>query len=43
MKYKILVVDDEEATRYGIRKALQSRENFILEAPRSALGAVYDR
>jgi DNA-binding NtrC family response regulator len=33
MKYKILVVDDEEAARYGIRKALQARENLILEAP----------
>ncbi len=32
MKYKILVVDDEEAARYGIRKALQSRDTFILEA-----------
>jgi len=33
LKYKILIVDDEEAARYGIRKALQTRENFILEAP----------
>ncbi len=33
MKYKILVVDDEEAARYGIRKAIQSKENLILEAP----------
>ncbi len=33
MKYKILTVDDEEAARYGIRKALQSRDNMILEAP----------
>jgi DNA-binding NtrC family response regulator len=33
LKYKILVVDDEEAARYGIRKALQTRESFILEAP----------
>ncbi len=33
MKYKILVVDDEEAARYGIRKALQARDVLILEAP----------
>jgi len=33
LKYKILVVDDEESARYGIRKALQTRESFILEAP----------
>ena len=33
MRYKILIIDDEEAARYGIRKALQARENFILEAP----------
>ncbi len=33
MKYKILVVDDEEAARFGIRKALQSRDVIILEAP----------
>ncbi len=33
MKYKILVVDDEEAARYGIRKALQARESILLEAP----------
>jgi DNA-binding NtrC family response regulator len=32
MKYKILIVDDEEAARYGMRKALQSKENFLLEA-----------
>jgi DNA-binding NtrC family response regulator len=33
LKYKILVVDDEEAARYGIRSALQAKENLILEAP----------
>ncbi|HYK87740.1 MAG TPA: sigma-54 dependent transcriptional regulator, partial [Acidobacteriota bacterium] len=33
MKYKILVIDDEEAARYGIRKAIQTKENLILEAP----------
>ncbi len=33
MRYKILVVDDEEAARFGIRKALQAREVVILEAP----------
>ncbi len=33
MIYKILVVDDEEAARFGIRKALQGRDVFILEAP----------
>jgi len=33
MKYKILVVDDEEAARFGIRKALQSRDVLIIEAP----------
>ncbi len=32
MKYKILIVDDEEAARFGMRKALQARENLILEA-----------
>jgi len=32
MKYKILIVDDEEAARYGMRKALQSKENLLLEA-----------
>ncbi len=32
MRYKILVVDDEEAARYGIRKALQARETILLEA-----------
>ncbi len=32
MKYKILVIDDEEAARYGIRKALQVKEHVILEA-----------
>src|SRR5216117_1795524 len=32
MRYKILVVDDEEAARYGIRKALQVKEHLILEA-----------
>jgi len=32
MKYRILVVDDEEAARYGIRKALQVKEHLILEA-----------
>jgi DNA-binding NtrC family response regulator len=31
--YKILVVDDEEAARFGMRKALQSRDAVILEAP----------
>ncbi len=33
MKYNILIVDDEEAARYGMRKALTSREVMILEAP----------
>jgi DNA-binding NtrC family response regulator len=33
LPYKILVVDDEEAARFGMRKALQGRELFILEAP----------
>ena len=33
MKYKVLVVDDDEAARFGIRKALQARELIILEAP----------
>ena len=32
LKYKILVVDDEEAARYGMRKALLSRDHIILEA-----------
>ncbi|NWG13079.1 MAG: sigma-54-dependent Fis family transcriptional regulator [Acidobacteria bacterium] len=32
MRYKILVVDDEEAARFGIRKALQARDVLILEA-----------
>ena len=32
MKYKILIVDDEEAARFGIRKALQAKENILLEA-----------
>jgi len=32
VKYKILIVDDEEAARYGMRKALQSKENLLLEA-----------
>src|SRR5262245_25861359 len=32
MKYTILIVDDEEAARYGMRKALQSKENLLLEA-----------
>lgn len=32
MKYKILIVDDEEAARYGMRKALASRDHLILEA-----------
>jgi DNA-binding NtrC family response regulator len=32
VKYKILVVDDEEAARYGIRKALQAKEHLILES-----------
>jgi DNA-binding NtrC family response regulator len=32
VKYKILVVDDEEAARYGIRKALQARDILIVEA-----------
>ncbi|MBI1746935.1 MAG: sigma-54-dependent Fis family transcriptional regulator [Acidobacteria bacterium] len=31
-KSKILVVDDEEAARYGMRKALLSRDHIILEA-----------
>ncbi|MEW5975051.1 MAG: sigma-54 dependent transcriptional regulator [Acidobacteriota bacterium] len=30
---KILVVDDEEAARYGIRRALENRDTHILEAP----------
>jgi len=33
VRYKILVVDDEEATRHGIRKALQAKGHVILEAP----------
>jgi DNA-binding NtrC family response regulator len=33
VRYKILVVDDEEAARFGIRKALQGRDIVILEAP----------
>jgi DNA-binding NtrC family response regulator len=33
LRYTILVVDDEEAARFGIRKALQGREVVILEAP----------
>jgi DNA-binding NtrC family response regulator len=33
VRHKILIVDDEEAARYGIRKALQSRDILILEAP----------
>jgi len=33
VKYKVLVVDDDEAARFGIRKALQAREHVILEAP----------
>ncbi|MBM3789552.1 MAG: sigma-54-dependent Fis family transcriptional regulator, partial [Acidobacteria bacterium] len=33
MKYKILIVDDEEAARFGMRKALQARDNLLLEAP----------
>ncbi len=33
MKYKVLVVDDDEAARFGIRKAIQAREHLILEAP----------
>jgi DNA-binding NtrC family response regulator len=32
LKYKILIVDDEEAARYGMRKALTSRDHLILEA-----------
>jgi len=32
LKYKILTVDDEEAARYGIRKALQAKEHVILES-----------
>jgi DNA-binding NtrC family response regulator len=32
MKYKILIVDDEEAARFGIRKALTGRDNILLEA-----------
>jgi DNA-binding NtrC family response regulator len=32
LKYKILIVDDEEAARFGIRKALQGKENILLEA-----------
>ncbi len=33
MKYKVLVVDDDEAARFGMRKALQAREHVVLEAP----------
>jgi DNA-binding NtrC family response regulator len=33
VKYKILVVDDDDAARFGIRKAIQAREHVILEAP----------
>jgi len=33
VRYKVLVVDDDEAARYGMRKALQAREHVILEAP----------
>ena len=33
MKRKILLVDDEGAARFGMRKALQSKEILILEAP----------
>jgi DNA-binding NtrC family response regulator len=32
VKFKILIVDDEEAARYGMRKALISRDNVLLEA-----------
>jgi DNA-binding NtrC family response regulator len=32
MKYKILIVDDEDAARFGIRKALTGRDNILLEA-----------
>ena len=30
--HKILIVDDEEAARYGIRRALEGRTSRILEA-----------
>src|SRR5262249_52873773 len=33
MKYRVLVVDDEEAARYGMRRALETREHLIYEAP----------
>ncbi len=33
LRYKILIVDDEEAARYGMRKALMSKDVLILEAP----------
>ena len=32
MMYRILVVDDEDAARYGIRRALESEQVEILEA-----------
>ena len=32
MKYKILIVDDEDVARFGIRKALTGRDNILLEA-----------
>jgi DNA-binding NtrC family response regulator len=32
VRYKILIVDDEESARYGMRKALQGRDVVLLEA-----------
>jgi DNA-binding NtrC family response regulator len=32
LKYKILIVDDEEAARFGIRKSLQAKEHVLLES-----------
>lgn len=32
MKFKILIVDDEEAARYGIKKALASKDHVLIEA-----------
>ncbi len=33
MTQKILIIDDEEAARYGMRKALLAKNVFVLEAP----------
>jgi len=32
VRFKILIVDDEESARFGVRKALQAKENILLEA-----------